>query len=40
MELHIGYETVEPWPLRRIDKNAGSGESAPPPQPSPLGEGV
>jgi predicted helicase len=40
MALHIGYETVEPWPLQRIDKSGGPGVDAPSPRPSPRrGEG-
>jgi hypothetical protein len=23
MALHIGYESVEPWPIRRVDESDG-----------------
>ena len=40
MDLHIGYESVEPWALQRIDKSAASSADAPSPRPSPRrGEG-
>ena len=28
MALHIGYETVEPWPLERIDASEGTSRKA------------
>jgi predicted helicase len=38
MDLHIGYEAVEPWPLQRIEKNGTPGASEPSPQPHSRGE--
>ena len=35
LELHIGFEDVEPYPLERVDKS-GSSQSSPPSQPSPI----
>jgi predicted helicase len=29
MEIHIGYETVEPWPLERIDIALGTAANKP-----------
>ena len=42
LELHIGFEDVEPYALERVDKTGSSqSPSSPPSQPSPIkGEGV
>ncbi|MGA8278954.1 MAG: type ISP restriction/modification enzyme [Rhodanobacteraceae bacterium] len=39
MELHIGYESVEPWPLQRIDASARKDDPSPRPSPRRRGEG-
>lgn len=39
LDLHLGYETIEPWPLERIDapaKRRKAADDAPPPTPKPV----